>query len=95
MFFSGAIESSMIVSVECLLYEHKVSLPCFVKSNRRGSGLEAPLGFRESGKRQPGVRSSSKNGWHIASIAERRWVGVYSSRAEIRSMASADALRKT
>jgi len=42
-----------------------------------------------------GSLSSSKKGWHIASIAERRWVGVYSKRDEMRSIASFEALRKT
>lgn len=42
-----------------------------------------------------GSRSSSKKEWHMASMAERRCVGVYSSNADIKSMASADALRKT
>lgn len=31
----------------------------------------------------------------MASTADSRWVGVYSSRAEIRSIASGGALRKT
>lgn len=74
----------------CLRY-----LPCLEKSNRFGSSFDTPFGCLESGKRQLGSRSSSKNGWHMASMAERRWVGVYSRRAAIRSMASGDALRNT
>ena len=42
-----------------------------------------------------GSLSSSKKGWHIASMAERRCVGVYSRSAEIKSMASWGARRKT
>ena len=71
------------------------NIPCREKSKRLGSSRGAPLGCRESGNFVLGSLSSSKNGWHIASIADSRCVGVYSSRAEIRSMASCGALRKT
>ena len=56
--------------------------PSRVKSNKRGNSF--PLGILA-----PSPRSSSKNGWHIASIALRRASGVYSSSFETRSMASA------
>lgn len=69
--------------------------PCRVKSKRRGNSLDAPPACRESGKRHPGSRSSSKNGCTMASTAERRWVGVYSSKSDMRSMASGLALRNT
>lgn len=55
----------------------------------------ALFGWRESGSRVVGSRSSSKYGWHIASMAESRWVGVYSSSLEMRSIASGVAFLKT
>lgn len=94
MFFSGAIDNSISLSAS-LLGTSQGGLPCFEKSKSFGSSFEVPSGWRESGKRHMGSRSSSKKGWHIASMAERRCVGVYSSNADIKSMASADALRKT
>lgn len=70
-------------------------IPWRVKSKRLGSSRGEPLAWRESGNRVLGSLSSSKKGWHIASIAERRCVGVYSRSAEIKSMASWGARRKT
>lgn len=69
--------------------------PCRVKLKRAGKSLGGLLGCRESGNRVVGSRSSSKKGWHMASMADSRWVGVYSKSAEMRSMASGGALRKT
>lgn len=65
------------------------------KSKRLGISRGGLDGWRESGSRVFGSRSSSKKGWHIASIADKRWVGVYSRSAVIRSIDSWGALRKT
>lgn len=88
-------ELCKVISIEDLPYKPaRQNIPCLVKSNRRGKSLTPPLP-RESGNLVAGSRKSSKNGWHIASIAERRCVGVYSRSLEIRSMASVEALRNT
>lgn len=42
-----------------------------------------------------GSRNSSKNGWHIASTADKRCVGVYSKSLEIKSIASGLAFLNT
>lgn len=66
-----------------------------MKLKRAGRSLGGLLWCRESGNRVVGSRSSSKKGWHMASMADNRCVGVYSKSAEMRSMASGGALRKT
>jgi hypothetical protein len=61
--------------------------PWWEKSNKLGSSLLPLFVWRESGSLVLGSLSSSKNGCTIASIAERRCVGVYSSNLEIKSIA--------
>ena len=55
--------------------------PCWVKLNSEGNSL--PLGIRD-----PGCRSSLKNGWAHASMGLMREDGVYSRRWLTRSIAS-------
>lgn len=71
------------------------SIPCRVKLKSAGRSRKAPFGWRESGRRVPGSLNSSKKGCTMASIADRRWVGVYSNSFEIRSIALGSAFRKT
>ena len=64
-------------------------VPSRVKSKSLGMSLLF-------GMRVPSTRSSSKNGWHMASTSVRRDPGVYSSRRETRSIASGEVRgRKT
>lgn len=72
------------------------NIPCKVKSNRfGGKGFGGLPGFLESGRRVFGSLNSSKKGWIMASMAERRCVGVYSRSREIKSMAFESAFLKT
>lgn len=77
------------------LMDNQLYIPCREKSNSAGRSRADPPACRESGRRVLGSLSSSKKGWHMASIADNRSVGVYSRRAEMSSIASVEAFLNT